>query len=112
MPRTERNYAAIILLIYIYFIFTLIESGKSTTSRYFFEAFASIFKMSELGRSDIPFNGDTSLNFLKVVLSWFDTISAIASTDCRAPFCEESWFIPVYVDFSTLDLMGVLMWVY
>lgn len=98
------------LLIYVYINFTLLESGKSSTARQFFEVFANCFKEEDLKYDELKekeTEKDDNLYFLIIVLSWFDTIAAITSYDCRMPYCDIKWFKhPNSEHFSTLDVMG------
>lgn len=102
----ETKCAVMLLLGYTYIIFMLIDSGRSTTARRLFAFFSSIIRVKFQIDNGFPNLYDHNLKFLVVVLSWFDTISAIVSPDSRLPYCDPSWFGATDDRVSTLDMMG------
>lgn len=87
--RKDANFMVILLLLYVHLLFAVLESGRSALARMFLKLAASI-------ASDPTFNKKMKKiqesQSLLCVLSWFDTISAIVSPDCRIPYCDPKWF--------------------
>lgn len=83
------NFMVILLLLYVHLLFAVLESGRSALARMFLKLSASI-------ASDPLFNKKMKKiqqsQSLLCVLSWFDTVSAIVSPDCRIPYCDPKWF--------------------
>ncbi|GMF46033.1 unnamed protein product [[Candida] boidinii] len=101
--QKQTNFFVILLLIYVHLLFGILESGRSALSRVFLKLFASIaedptFK-TVLKRID-------QSQALLCVLSWFDTISAIVSPDCRLPYCNPLLFGNKNDTISTARMCG------
>jgi hypothetical protein len=96
----------VLVLINVHVLFAVLEKGLSSFARSFFEVFASVC------------HDDAFYHFLQenekkqslvVVLSWYDTVSAIISPDCRLPFCSPDWYGSCVRDssgVSTAKMMG------
>lgn len=80
----------ILLLINVHVLFTVLEEGKSGLARFFFSMFAKICMDNDFFKSIVEENEKKKA--LIVVLSWYDTVSAIVSPDCRLPFCSDDWY--------------------
>ncbi|ODV96333.1 hypothetical protein PACTADRAFT_49693 [Pachysolen tannophilus NRRL Y-2460] len=85
MKKKQSSFFVILILIYVHLLFSVLESGRSMLTRIFWKLFATItedplFKQV-LGKID------QSQTFI-CVLSWFDTITAVVSPDCRLPYCS------------------------
>lgn len=83
------NFIVILLLLYVHLLFAILESGRSALARMFLKLSSSIAsdplfkkKMEKIKQSQS----------LLCVLSWFDTVSALVSPDCRIPYCDPKWF--------------------
>jgi hypothetical protein len=83
------NFMVILLLLYVHLLFAVLESGRSALARMFLKLSSSIAsdpifnkKMKKIKQSQ-P---------LLCVLSWFDTVAALVSPDCRIPYCDPKWF--------------------
>jgi hypothetical protein len=103
IEKQRSNFFVILLLIHVHFLFSVVESGRSALVRNFSELFSAIVK-------DFSFKTyleqiDESSTLI-ANLSWFDTISAVVSPDCRLPFCEETWYGTKNTPKSTIKLMG------
>lgn len=103
IEKQRSNFFVILLLIHVHSLFSIVESGRSALVRTFFELFAAIVKDSSfnnyLGTLD-------ESSILVANLSWFDTITAVVSPDCRLPYCEETWYGTKDSPSSTTKLMG------
>lgn len=83
------NFMVILLLLYVHLLFAVLESGRSALARMFLKLSSSIAadplfnkKMKKIQQSQS----------LLCVLSWFDTVAALVSPDCRIPYCDPKWF--------------------
>ena len=94
---------AILVLINVHILFAVLEKGKSSFVRFFFRVFASICRDSEFYNRLMENEKKRSL---VVVLSWYDTISAIVSPDCRLPYCTPTWYGSSNELISTSKMMG------
>ncbi|KAK6455076.1 fungal-specific transcription factor domain-containing protein [Scheffersomyces xylosifermentans] len=93
----------ILVLINVHILFAVLEKGKSSLARFFFKVFASICQDSSF--YNMLMNNEKKRS-LVVVLSWYDTVSAIVSPDCRLPFCSPSWYGSSSDIISTSKMMG------
>ncbi|CUM67142.1 uncharacterized protein PRCAT00004833001 [Priceomyces carsonii] len=93
----------VLVLVNVHILFAVLEKGKSTCSRFFFKVFASICQDQFL--YDILMENEKKAS-LVVVLSWYDTVSAIVSPDCRLPFCSPTWYGSSKDTISTSKMMG------
>ncbi|GMG40545.1 unnamed protein product [Ambrosiozyma monospora] len=101
--RKQTNFFVILLLIFVHLAFAILESGRTALSRLFLKLFASIVK-------DHTFNSvlsriDQSQSLI-CGLSWWDTISALVSPDCRLPFCNIEWLGTKNDQISTAKMTG------
>lgn len=103
IEKQRSNFFVILLLIHVHFLFSVVESGRSALVRSFSELFSAIVK-------DVSFKSYLQQieesSTLIANLSWFDTISAVVSPDCRLPYCDESWYGTKDTPKSTIRLMG------
>lgn len=103
VKKTEINSYMVLVLINVHILFSVLEKGTSNLSRFFYKVFASLCQESDV--YGLLMEND-SQRLLVIVLSWYDTISAIVSPDCRLPFCSPSWY-GVYTDsISSIKMMG------
>ncbi|KAG5418834.1 hypothetical protein I9W82_003552 [Candida metapsilosis] len=98
------SYFVILVLMNVHLLFAVLEKGKSSISREFFKIFASICK-DPVFYNELLKTSDKRRS-LAVVLSWYDTVSAIVSPDCRDPFCLPQWYGKGTDDISTSKMMG------
>ncbi|KAG7884653.1 hypothetical protein KL938_001780 [Ogataea parapolymorpha] len=101
--RKQGNFFVILLLLYVHLLFAILESGRSALSRIFLKLFSTIARdqqfKSALSRID-------QSQTLICILSWFDTISALVSPDCRVPFCSPEWYGTKHDAVSTARMNG------
>lgn len=93
----------ILVLINVHVLFAVLEKGKSSLSRFLFKVFASICQDGKFYQSLMENEKKRSL---VVVLSWYDTVSAMVSPDCRLPYCNPEWYGSFDDNISTLKMMG------
>lgn len=93
----------ILVLVNVHVLFAVLEKGKSSLARFFFKVFGSVCRDESFYHAIMENERKRSL---VVVLSWYDTVSAIVSPDCRLPFCSPVWYGSYKDTFSTLDMMG------
>lgn len=93
----------ILVLINVHILFAVLETGRSTLIRFLLKVFGSICQ--EKAFYDAIERSENKI-CLVVVLSWYDTVSAIVSPDCRLPLCNPEWYGTHTNDFSTLGMMG------
>lgn len=93
----------ILVLVNVHILFAVLEKGKSSLARYLLKVFASLCNGQDF--YDSLKDNENKLS-LVLVLSWYDTVSAIVSPDCRLPFCSPEWYGTMNDDFSTLKMMG------
>ncbi|CCH40772.1 hypothetical protein BN7_306 [Wickerhamomyces ciferrii] len=103
LEKQRSNFFVILLLIHVHLLFSVLESGRSALVRTFFELFGGIVKDTTF-RLYLEKIEESSA--LIVGLSWFDTITAVVSADCRLPFCEPSWYGDKDSTVSTFQVMG------
>lgn len=103
LEKQRSNFFVILLLIHVYLLFTVLESGRSALLRLFFQLASSIARDSTFGSylSKIKESSTLVTNF-----AWFDTISSVVSADCRIPYCDENWYGCKGDLFSTATLIG------
>lgn len=97
---------AVLVLINVHVLFAVLEKGMSSYARFFFKVFASVCRDEAFYHS---LQENEKKQSLVVVLSWYDTISAIISPDCRLPFCSPEWYGSCVRDSSsasTAKMMG------
>lgn len=93
----------IIVLVNVHILFAVLEKGKLSLARYLLKVFASLCHGQEF--YDSLKDNENKLSLVSV-LSWYDTVSAIVSPDCRLPYCSPDWYGTVNDAFSTLEMMG------
>lgn len=93
----------IMVLVNVHILFAVLEKGKSSLARYLLKVFASLCHTLDFYES--LKDHDSKLSLVSV-LSWYDTVSAIVSPDCRLPYCSPEWYGTMNDDFSTLSMMG------
>lgn len=96
----------ILVLINVHILFAVLEKGLSSFSRFFFKVFASVCQ-DEMFYSTLLENDKKQS--LVVVLSWYDTVSAIVSPDFRLPYCSPDWYGSSFGEsdkVSTAKMMG------
>ncbi|OBA22009.1 hypothetical protein METBIDRAFT_144839 [Metschnikowia bicuspidata var. bicuspidata NRRL YB-4993] len=93
----------ILVLMNVHILFAVLEKGKSSLSRYLFKVFGSVCQNNDFYRSLMK---NESKGSLVVVLSWYDTVSAMVSPDCRLPYCSPDWYGSYQDVISTLKMMG------
>ncbi|CAK9441197.1 uncharacterized protein LODBEIA_P50660 [Lodderomyces beijingensis] len=98
------SYFVILVLMNVHILFAVVEKGKSSMARDFFKVFAGICKDEEFFNDILSQN--SKQKSLLIVLSWYDTVSAIVSPDCRLPYCMPSWYGTVRDEISSSKMMG------
>lgn len=93
----------IIVLVNVHILFAVLEKGKLSLARYLLKVFASLCQSQDF--YDSLKDNENKLSLISV-LSWYDTVSAIVSPDCRLPYCNPDWYGTVNDAFSTLKMMG------
>lgn len=93
----------ILILINVHILFAVLETGRSTLIRFLLKAFGSICQDKTFYEAMEHSENKISL---VVVLSWYDTVSAIVSPDCRLPLCNPEWYGTKNHEISTLQMMG------
>lgn len=93
----------ILVLVNVHILFAVLEKGTLSLSRYLFKVFGSICHNNDFYRSLMK---NESKGSLVVVLSWYDTVSAMVSPDCRLPYCSPDWYGSYMDVISTLKMMG------
>ncbi|OWB55593.1 hypothetical protein B5S28_g1467 [[Candida] boidinii] len=78
----------LILLIYVQVLYGILESGRSAISRFLFKSFARIVRLKKFE----SFAKNHQSLCMVISLSWWDTIAAITSPDCRLPYCDSNWY--------------------
>lgn len=103
LEKQRSNFFVILLLIHVHLLFSVLESGRSALVRTFFQLFSAIVSDSTF---KVYLEKIEESSTLIVQLSWFDTITAVVSPDCRLPYCDESWYGDKDSVMSTSQLMG------
>ncbi|KAI5962102.1 uncharacterized protein KGF55_003178 [Candida pseudojiufengensis] len=98
------SYFVILVLMNVHILFAVLEKGKSSIAREFFKIFAGICKDQKF-YDDILMTSDKRRS-LAVVLSWYDTVSAVVSPDCRLPYCLPHWYGTANDTISSSKMMG------
>ncbi|CDK26539.1 unnamed protein product [Kuraishia capsulata CBS 1993] len=101
--KKRTSFFVILLLIYVHLLFGILESGRSALSRVFLKLFASI---TEDETFQVVLQRIDQSQTLICVLSWFDTIAAIVSPDCRLPYCNPQWYGTKTDTISTAKMNG------
>lgn len=101
--KKQVSYVAILVLINVHILFVVLEKGKSSFVRFFFKVFASICQDPNFYKVLME---SAKKKSLLVVLSWYDTVSAIVSPDCRLPYCSPNWYGSSSDSISTSTMMG------
>lgn len=104
LSKKHISYFVILVLMNVHLLFAVLEKGKSSIAREFFKIFAGICK-DPVFYNELLKTSDKRRS-LAVVLSWYDTVSAIVSPDCRDPFCLPQWYGKGTDDISTSKMMG------
>lgn len=103
LEKQRSNFFVILLLIHVHLLFSVLESGRSALVRTFFQLFSGIVKDSTF--KTYLENIEESATLI-ITLSWFDTITAVVSPDCRVPFCDDTWYGDKNSSISTFQIMG------
>lgn len=103
LEKQRSNFFVILLLIHVHLLFSVLESGRSALVRTFFQLFGAIVEDSTF-KTYLENIEESST--LIVTLSWFDTITAVVSPDCRLPFCDDTWYGDKNSLVSTSQVMG------
>ncbi|KAI5949897.1 hypothetical protein KGF54_005375 [Candida jiufengensis] len=98
------SYFVILVLMNVHVLFAVLEKGKSSIAREFFKIFAGICKDQKF-YDNIIMTSDKRRS-LSIVLSWYDTVSAITSPDCRVPYCLPHWYGTANDTISSIKMMG------
>lgn len=94
----------ILVLINVHILFAVLEKGLSSFSRFFFKVFSSVCQDTAFYNT---LKENEKKHSLAVVLSWYDTVSAIVSPDCRLPYCDSKWYGSSFNGtISTAKMMG------
>ncbi|EMG48185.1 hypothetical protein G210_1297 [Candida maltosa Xu316] len=104
MAKTHSSSFVILVLMNVYILFSVLEKGKSAMARYFFEVFGTICQDSTF-YENVLLTNDKKRSLL-VVLSWYDTVAAIVSPDCRLPCSMPEWYGTITDSISTAKMMG------
>lgn len=102
--KKHMSYFVILVLMNVHLLFAVLEKGKSSIAREFFKIFATICK-DPVFYNQILKTSDKRRS-LAVVLSWYDTIGAIVTPDCREPYCLPQWYGRAIDGISTSKMMG------
>lgn len=89
----------ILVLMNVHILFAVLEKGQSSLSRYLFKVFGYICR-------DHDSLKETSERPLVVVMSWYDTVCAMVSPDCRLPYGNPEWYGTAADTMSTMEMMG------
>ncbi|TID14879.1 hypothetical protein CANINC_004550 [Pichia inconspicua] len=79
----DKNFMVVLLLLYVHLLFAILESGRSALSRMFLKLAASIAEDPIFNRK---LKRIKQSQYLLCVISWWDTVSALVSPDCRPPY--------------------------
>lgn len=101
--RNQIRSFVILVLVNVHVLFAVLEKGKSSLARFFFRVFGSVCLDEHFYNALMENERKQSL---VVVLSWYDTVSAIVSPDARLPFCSPEWYGNCNSNLSTLEMMG------
>ncbi|ODQ77743.1 hypothetical protein BABINDRAFT_15424 [Babjeviella inositovora NRRL Y-12698] len=101
--KKQSSFFVILLLIYVHILFAVLENGRSSLSRIFLKLFARISEDHTFQQVLAKIDQSQSLI---CVLSWFDTITAVVSPDCRLPYCNPTWYGDKHAAISTSRMMG------
>lgn len=101
--RKHVRYFVILVLINVQILAAVLQKGVSNLSRYFFQVFATICQDEQFFATLMENDKKRSL---VVVLSWYDTVCALVSPDCRLPYCVPDWYGYVDDNISTAKMMG------
>lgn len=99
----QSNSFVILVLINVHILFAVLDNGKSSLSRFFFKIFGLVCNDTKFYKSLMENEKKRSL---VVVLSWYDTVSAITSPDCRLPYCAPDCYGTNKDIVSTSKMMG------
>ncbi|RCK55825.1 hypothetical protein Cantr_05811 [Candida viswanathii] len=102
--KTHASSFVILVLINVGILFLVLEKGKSAMARYFFEVFGTICQ--DRGFFEAVLVPNDKKRSLCVALSWYDTVAAIVSPDCRLPCSMPEWYGDVRSSISTAKIMG------
>ncbi|CDK25274.1 unnamed protein product [Kuraishia capsulata CBS 1993] len=87
--KKQSRVFVVLLLIFVQLLYGILENGRSALSRIFFRLFAS---MTENPECKAILNTIDQSQTLICLLSWWDSIAAITSPDCRLPYCHPEWY--------------------
>lgn len=85
----DKNFMVVLLLLYVHLLFAILESGRSALSRMFLKLAASIAEDPIFNRK---LKRIKQSQYLLCVISWWDTVSALVSPDCRPPYQSSRFF--------------------
>ncbi|KAH3678155.1 hypothetical protein WICMUC_001671 [Wickerhamomyces mucosus] len=103
VEKKRSNVFAILILIHVHLLFGVFESGRSALARTFFELAAAIVTDEEFKPYLYKIDGSSTLI---ATISWFDTIAAVVSPDCRLSYCDDTRYGDKHSSYSTAKLMG------
>ncbi|GEQ69857.1 hypothetical protein JCM33374_g3532 [Metschnikowia sp. JCM 33374] len=101
--KTQIQSFVILVLVNVHILFAVLEKGQSSLARYLFKVFGTICQNNDFYRSLMQ---NESKGSLVVVLSWYDTVSAMVAPDCRLPYCSPDWYGSYQDVISTSKMMG------
>lgn len=101
--RSQIQSFVTLVLVNVHILFAVLDKGQSSLARYLFRVFGAICLDPAVFAS---LRQDENKTSLVVVLSWYDTVAAIVSPDCRLPFCKPDWFGTRNDVISTVHMMG------
>ncbi|SGZ53278.1 CIC11C00000003787 [Sungouiella intermedia] len=101
-PNKHMRSFVILVLMNVHILFAVLEKGQSSLARYLFKVFGSVCQDLQFYES----LDESSKKSLVVVLSWYDTVCAIVSPDCRLPFGNPEWYGTSTDLISTMEMMG------
>lgn len=101
-PNKNMRSFVILVLMNVHTLFAVLEKGQSSLARYLFKVFGSVCQ-DQLFYESMK---DNSKRSLVVVLSWYDTVCAMVSPDCRLPYGNPEWYGSSTDSISTMEMMG------
>lgn len=104
VSKTHSSSFVILVLINVGILFLVLEKGKSGLARYFFQVFGTICQ--DNGFYEEVLMSNDKKRSLCVALSWYDTVAAIVSPDCRLPCSMPEWYGTANESISTAKIMG------
>lgn len=101
--KTHIQSFVILVLVNVHILFAVLQKGQSSLARYLLKVFGSLCQDQDFYQSLMC---NESKGSLVVVLSWYDTVAAVVSPDCRLPYCSPDWYGLRADPVSTLQMMG------